>query len=107
MTTRVTPIITEQRRVLEVRGKITGAPPLRSGKFQLGVYGVTVIYREHDDRTHWEFIHATFNGVWLDGHKKGKTGHRRYGRGSINSIPDWLITFIDDNLPESENISRD
>lgn len=106
MTSRLTPIITAQRRVLEVRAKIVDAPPLRSGKLKLNVYGVTIIYREHDDRTHWEFIHVTFNGVWIDGHKKGKTGHRRYGRSSMTSIPDWFITFINDNLPESENINR-
>lgn len=100
----MTPIFTAKRRLLEVRVQVSGAPPLRSGKHKLNVYNVTLIYREASDRADWEFIHATFNGTWVDGHQRGKVGHRRYGRSSMDSIPDWIILFINDNLPRSENI---
>lgn len=100
----MTPVFTAKRRLLEVRTQVKDAPPLMSGKHKMNVYGVTLIYREQSDGAGWEFIHATFNGTWLDGHQRGKVGHRRYGRSSMDSIPDWIIPFIDDNLPKSENI---
>lgn len=93
------PVLSDQRQILEVHANIKNAPPLVVGKFSFNVFKLTVIYRRYATFEPWEFIHISVNGTWLDGGQQGKVGHRKYGRGSCDSLPHWLNQFIVNNTP--------
>lgn len=96
------PTVVVKRRFYELRADIVDAPPFIVGRYGVDIHGIAVIYRLYDAPA-WEFIHATLNGVWLDGDLQGKSAHRKYGRMTIERLPTWLITFINDNIPEIED----
>lgn len=88
------------RRFAEVRATIVNPPEFIIGKHKMTVWHVSVIYRLQPEATAWEFIHVTMNGRWLNGIQQGRSVSRRYGRGSVDRIPDWLVLFIDANTPK-------
>lgn len=91
------------RRVTDVRATVVGAPTFIVGKNSMSVHHVSIIYRLQSDSTAWEFIHVTLTGTWLDGQQQGKSAYRKYGRSTLNRVPDWLIILIDSHAPRDGN----
>lgn len=87
------------RRTVEIHAEVRDAPPLHAGRYTLDVFKILVVYRIDETHITWQFVHISVNGTWLDGALAGKTGLRRYGRSSVDRIPDWLQEFINDNNP--------
>lgn len=97
------PTISAKSHHYELRADVVNMPSFYAGKYRINAYGVAIIYRRYAESSVWEFIHVTVNGVWLGGDLKGKSTNRRYGRSTVDRLPDWLITFINDNIPEIED----
>lgn len=100
--TEFTPCVDIFRRTTEIHARVRGAPFHLAGRYELDIFKVTVIYRVDDEPGTWQFVHITITGTWRDGALIGKTGFRRYGRNSVDRIPDWLVQFITHHTPESE-----
>lgn len=94
--------VTVIRRSVEVYAEVRDAAPIIAGRYELDAFRITVIYRCDVPDSAWQFVHVTVNGIWLNGGQVGKSGLRRYGRNSLNRVPDWLVQFISEHNPESE-----
>lgn len=93
------PTFTDYRLILEVHSNVKDAPPLIVNRFSLNVFKITVIYRRYSPTAPWEFLQVSVNGTWLDGAKRGKVDHRKYGRSTFANVPDWLSDFVMNNSP--------
>lgn len=87
------------RLVLEAHAHVGDAPPFRVGKFDVTVFKVVALYRRVSSSEPWEFIEIIIHGKWLEGNKRGEIAHRRYTRGKLEQLHDWMIEFIESNDP--------
>lgn len=99
MSDTVQPTVTVKTEIFELRTTIADAPAFSVGRYDIQPHAATIIYRRQVDVEYWEFIHITIIGVWLTGNLKDKTAYRKYGRMTLDRVPDWLVQFIDSNVP--------